>query len=247
MDGSGNRHLQLAIFGDSHYACVRQAHREGLADIDGVDLEYWGHIGRRFNFLDLQNGAIVPTDDFTAARFAKFNEKGRRFLPAADFDMILFIGTRIYLTAIFISLLTVGRAGTFISSGLKRRMVHDELSSQLGYRLAQGLAKTGTARIVVAPTAFWTKGYLPVEAAIPPEVRAATAQDRAEIWEIAVQAAAADGITLIPQPEETVVDGVFSRPAYAIDNHQDKGDFEHRNAAYGALILNRALALLRTG
>ena len=242
-----DRPLRLAIFGDSHYACVRQAQTQGLVNLEGIDLEYWGHVGRRFNFLELRDGAIFPTDDFTADRFAKFNAKGRRFLPAADFDMILFVGTRVYVTNIFKPLLQASRSGVFITSGLKRRMLEDHFCNQTGYRLARGLAATNTARIVIAPTAFWTLGEPGLDSIVTPEVRAGTAQDRAEIWRLAVLAAEAEGITLIPQPEETVTDGVFSRPEFAIGGYLERGDFEHRNPAYGALILNHALALLRAG
>ena len=125
--------------------------------------------------------------------------------------------------------------------------MQDLLCGQLGYQLARGLAATGTARIVVAPTAFWTQGYQPLERLVTPDQRASTAEDRAEIWQIIAGIAAEDGITMIAQPDETVIDGVFTSPEWAIGGYQGVGDFEHRSTAYGALILNRALALLRPG
>ena len=239
--------LRLAVFGDSHYGCVRLAQAQGLVNPEGIDLEYWGHIGRRFKFLDIRDGAIVPTDEVTADRFAKFNAKGRRFLPAADFDMILFVGTRIHLHNIFRPLLQAGRAGPFITSGLSRRMLEDHFSGQHGYRLARGLAATGTARIVVNPASFWTQGEPGLDSIVTPEVRFSTEQDRAEIWRLASLVFSADGITLIRQPEETVVEGIFTRPEFAVDGYLQRNDFEHRNPAYGALILNKALAMLRAG
>ena len=60
---------RLCIFGDSHYACLKQAEVQGLVDVSGVDLEYWGHVGGRFRYLEVRDGAIHPIDDFTA-RFA---------------------------------------------------------------------------------------------------------------------------------------------------------------------------------
>ena len=73
---------RFCIFGDSHYACLKQAEMQGLVDVSGIDLEYWGHVGGRFRYLEARDGAIYPKDDFTAMRFAKFNAKGRTFLPA---------------------------------------------------------------------------------------------------------------------------------------------------------------------
>lgn len=237
---------RLAIFGDSHYACLRQAHRLGLVDVSGAEIEYWGHVGRRFNFLELRDGAIVPTDDFTANRFAKFNEKGRRFLPAADFDMILFAGTRTYLALPFRHILHAQAHGPFLSSGLGKRCLRDHLALQSGYRLARGLAATDTARIVLSPVGFPTEGQPAMAARTTPEVRAATRAVRARLWQQVAEIAAEDGITLIPQPDETVIDGLFTRAGFAVDGYLEKKDFEHRNPAYGALILERAMAILRS-
>jgi len=92
---------RFCIFGDSHYACLRQAQRQGLVDMSGLEVEHWGHVGGRFLFLELRDGAIHPKDDFTAARFARFNEKARTFLPADAFDAILVMGARTYLLTPF--------------------------------------------------------------------------------------------------------------------------------------------------
>jgi hypothetical protein len=236
---------RLAIFGDSHYASVRQAHNLGLVDVSGAEIEYWGHVGRRFNFLALQDGAIVPTDDYTAQRFAKFNEKGRRFLPAADFDMMLFVGTRTHLGPTFLSLLHTSRHGPFITAGLRRRILQDALRRQFGYRLAMGLAGTDTARIVLAPVSFPTEGFPPLQSLATPDVCAATSDDRGELWQIVIDLAAEDHITLLPQPEGTVIDGAFTMAAFAVDDHIAKQDYAHRNAAYGALVLAQAMQVLR--
>lgn len=237
---------RLAVFGDSHYACLRQAHGLGLVDVSGADIEYWGHVGGRFNFLTLRDAEIVPTDDYTAQRFARFNAKGRRSLPAADFDMILFAGTRTYIGPVFQRFLQAGFHGPFLSSGLRRRVLCDSLNQQSGYRLARGLAATGTARIVLSPVAFHTEGHPRLSAQLTPEIRAASGEDRAELWDLATEIAAADGITLIPQPDETVADGVFTKAGFAVAGHAEKKDYEHRNPAYGALIFSRAMDVLRT-
>ena len=59
---------RLAVFGDSHYACLRLAHGQGLVDLSALDVEYWGHVGKRFRALDFRDGAIHPTDPVTAAQ-----------------------------------------------------------------------------------------------------------------------------------------------------------------------------------
>jgi hypothetical protein len=236
---------RFCVFGDSHYACLKQAETAGLVDASGVELEYWGHVGGRFLFLEAREGAVHPTDDFTARRFAKFNARGRTFLPAADFDCILVMGARCYSVGMFQMLARAACHGPFVSAGLRRRILADGLHRQLGYRLAQGLAASGTARVLLAPTSFPTLGH-ETGRAMTPEMMALGPEFRAEVWEAAIAAAAEDGITLIPQPDQTVAAGLFTAPEFAVDNHLQKQDFAHRNAAYGALILDHALAVART-
>jgi hypothetical protein len=147
---------RLCIFGDSHYACLKQAEFDGLVDVSGVDIEYWGHVGGRFRFLEFRDGAVRPLDDFTARRFAKFNAKGRKHLPAADFDVIHVTGARVYVWGLFNQLLLGLTGGPFVSSGLARRILVDGLRRQAGYRLATGLASTGKTRVLLSPVAYYT-------------------------------------------------------------------------------------------
>ncbi|NHB76569.1 hypothetical protein [Rhodobacter calidifons] len=238
---------RLCIFGDSHYACLRQAEAQGLVDVSGVDLEYWGHVGTRFRYLAFRDGAIHPLDDFTARRFAKFNARGRTFLPAADFDVIHVTGARVYVWGLFVRLLGALAEGPFVSSGLARRMLSDGLRGQSGYRLAAGLAATGTARVLLSPVAFYTAIPPARAGAISPAMAGLIPDRLPRFWEILEEVAAADGIRLLRQPAETVTAGLFTDPAYAVADHLAKADYEHRNAAYGALLLARAVALARQG
>lgn len=231
---------RFAIFGDSHYACLKQAELLGLVDMSGAEVEHWGHVGGRFLHLEFRDGAVHPTDEFTARRFAKFNEKGRTFLPAADFDVVLVMGARSYVLHPFQIILAAAAHGPFMSAGLQRRVVADSLRRQIGYQFAAGLAAEGQARVIMTPTSF------PTERAERPQPDfVARPEARAEIWQFAREAAAEDGIDLIAQPEETVVNGLFTSAAYAVEEHERKKDYAHRNAAYGALILERAMQIVR--
>lgn len=237
---------RFAIFGDSHYACLRQAQTQGLVDVSGIDLEYWGHIGHRFNHLEVRDGALHPTDDFTASRFAKFNEKGRLFLPAADFDVVLFAGARTYLGSVVRPILAASVQGPFLTSGLIRRMLRDHLRAQSGYHFARAFAATGTARILLSPVAFPTQGVPQYRSDINAPACAASVEAQQNLWQLIVDIAATDGITFLAQPPETIVDAVFTKEDFAIPDTLPRKDFEHRNAAYGALVLSQALAHLRS-
>jgi hypothetical protein len=238
---------RLCIFGDSHYACLKQAEVQGLADVSGVELEYWGHVGGRFRYLEFRDGAVHPIDDFTARRFAKFNAKGRQFLPAADFDTIHVTGARVYVWGLFNQVLRGMTQGPFLSSGLARRILTDGLRGQAGYRLAAGLAATGTARVLLSPIAYYTADPDRFADVLTPAIRDLIPDMVPRFWDILEEVAGEEGITLLRQPEETVTAGLFTDEAYAVANHVEKRDFEHHNAAYGALILSRAVRIARQG
>ena len=237
---------RFCIFGDSHYACLKQAEVQGLVDVSGVDLEYWGHVGGRFRYLRVRDGAIHPTDDFTAMRFAKFNAKGRTFLPAADFDAILVMGARVYIWRMFLRVLTLLTSGPMLSEGLQRRILTDNLRLHLGYQLARGLAADGTARILLAPTAYYTEGAESLTSAVPSAVAALIPDRLPWFWRVLEDAAAEDGITLLRQPEETVVHGLFTGVDFAVADHVRKQDFEHHNAAFGAAVLAQVMPIVRS-
>jgi hypothetical protein len=119
------------------------------------------------------------------------------------------------------------------------------LRGQTGYQLAAGLAANGP-KVLLAPVAFPTEGValkLPLATA---EVAASDPDLRAELWDILTATAAADGITLLPQPEASVTAGCFTRAEFAVAGHVAKKDYEHKNPAYGALVLESALPLLRS-
>lgn len=236
---------RLCIFGDSHYACLKQAEVQGLVDVSGVDLEYWGHVGGRFRFLEFRDKAIHPVDEFTAQRFAKFNAKGRTFLSPADFDVILVMGARVYVWRMFLQVLSGLASGPLLSKGLQRRILTDGLRGQQGYRLAQGLASTGTARILLSPIAYYTGDAKRAERYLPEPIAALVPEMVPEFWRILEAAAAEDGIQILRQPEETVTHGLFTDTAYAVADHVAKKDYEHHNARYGASLLPRVMNIVR--
>ena len=237
---------RFCIFGDSHYACLKQAEVQGLVDVSGVELEYWGHVGGRFRYLEFRDGAIHPVDDFTARRFAKFNAKGRTYLPAEDFDVILVMGARVYVWRLFLQVLGSLAHGPFLSQGLARRILTDGMRGQAGYRLTAGLASTETARILLAPVAYYTADPVRFAAAVTPEMAALIPEQVPDFWRIVHEVAREDGIEILQQPDETVSLGLFTDEAYAVADHVAKQDFEHHSVAYGAKILSRVMPIARS-
>ena len=149
---------RLCVFGDSHFACVRIAVDKGLVDTSGVDVEFWGNIGKQFRHLTWRNGQVEPMDDFTAQRFAKTNEKGRIVLNGADFDAIFFMGCRIDVHRLFPEALHRRRTPELrLSAGVERRWFADFIRRQPPYHFARNFAAQADTRVLLAPVPFDTE------------------------------------------------------------------------------------------
>ena len=235
---------RLAVFGDSHYACLRLAHGQGLVDLSALDVEYWGHIGKRFRALEFRDGAIHPTDPVTAARFAKFNEKGRLFLPAADFDAVLFMGCRIDLAAVFMGLVDAQMRGLFLTQGLRRAMLRARLNSLPAYGFAVAMAAEQRARILLHPVTMFGLGTADYDALVTDAMKQATPAARAAVMGFIGDEMAKDGVHLLPQQDATFAGGIYTNPEYLVEGHAQTNDYTHRTAAYGALVWQQVLDAL---
>jgi hypothetical protein len=237
---------RLCVFGDSHFACVKMAVDEGLVDLGGFDVEFWGNLGTQFRHLTWRNDQIEPLDDFTAGRFAKTNVHGRKVLDAKDFDVIFFMGCRIDIYRLFPEALHRRRTPEqHLSSGVETRWFTDFIRRQPPFQFAQGFAAQGQAQVFAAPVSFDTEGF---DETIPDDfaaAREATETDRAALWQTIREIMAEDGVILVPQPEETVVSGCCTDPRFAVAKYKERNDRTHKNSQYGALILNRVLDGLR--
>ena len=78
-----------------------------------------------------------------------------------------------------------------------------------------------------------------------PRATEATAADRTRVWQMFAQLLADDGITLIAQPDETVVNGVFTSADFAIEGAEASGDAGHKSPEFAALMLRAFVAAAR--
>jgi hypothetical protein len=227
---------RIAIFGDSHYACLRMAQNQGLVDVSAYDVEYWGHVGKRFRLLEFRDGAIHPMDDATAQRFAKFNEKGRTSLPAADFDEIVFVGCRIDIGRVFLALIDAYMQGQYLSLGLRQAMARHRLRGIAPYGMAADMAALGKARIWLHPISMFGQGTDEYGSLITPAMRGATPAARDAVWQVFQDVTAQDGIGLLRQLDHTYAEGVYTDRAYLVEGYAENNDYTHRAPAYGALV-----------
>ena len=233
---------KLCIFGDSHIGCMKIALTEGIFTTrHALDFEFWGADGPRFRALDLVGSTVVPRPEVLKT-VLMVNGKGKEVLDPVEFDAILFMAARVRSQDLFTPLLhRMQQADGFISNAVFRQICQDWLPRNRGYRTAKAMAATKTANIFLAPTTFTTEGF---ENQLSDKQRGAFSalpQDRDRIWQELTRIAADDGITLIPQPEETVVNGCMTRKEYANTLTTGGIDPVHRNPKYAALLLGKVV------
>ncbi len=236
---------RVCIFGDSHFVALRRAVDEGLVEMPGFELVWRGHAGHRFRQIEFRGSVIEATDEATAAKFSRSKGCGREIVDSRKFDVVLFAGCRLTIANVFADILNADRTpGSFYSSGLKRDIVRWCLEGFKTYQFAQKFAQIGHARILFAPVSFPTSGGEKAMRADCPAAYSATKAERDAIWQIFHDTMEEDGIELIVQPEVTVTQGCLTDPKFGVDGYIEKNDHTHKNAAYGALVLESAKKLI---
>lgn len=236
--------LRFCVFGDSHIACIKHALDEDLLDMQGIELEFWGAPGPQFRDIHFLEGQLVGTTEAARNNLAKINPARSAALVPQDFDGFLFIGCRLRLSEFVVPLLQnqAGKPG-YVSAAVRDLMLRRWLEGCRWYRAAREFAKERP--VYFSPAGFLNDGSLSEEDVAKAINTEATASDRCALWDQIEQAMASDSITLLRQPEETVTRGGLTARSYATTLGSQDDDAVHKNGAYGALILNQALAQMR--
>lgn len=229
----------LCIVGDSQIGSVALALKEGLTAVpDGYSLEFWGSEGPTFRTIDWVDGAMRPAPA-ALERVLEVNGNGRDHVAPGQFDTVIFYGARLRVATFFAQYFqwASGRV-THPSRSVLETAVHDFAISTRAYRMGRSLAAAGD-RVFYIPAPFSTDGvrdlaapgslYHPYPAAF-----AATAEDRAYLWDVFEEVAARDGMTLIRQPEDTVTSGILTKAEYSCAGAVEEDDIGHKSPAFAA-------------
>jgi len=238
------RNLRFCVFGDSHIACVKHALDEGLLDLEGVELEFWGAPGPQFRDLHLEDGRFVGTSAAARDSLAKINPARSAGLEPQAFDGFLFIGCRLRASDFLVPVLASqpGALG-YLSQAVRDLMLTRWLEGCRWYRAAHEFAKQRP--VFFSPAGFLNDGIVSEDEVARTVNTEATEAERDMLWDQIAKAMGEDNIQLIRQPEETVTRGGLTRAAFATSLGDQGDDSVHKNGAYGALILNQALGALR--
>ena len=241
----------LCIFGDGHIGSVRRALDAGLVGLDGFEVEFWGAAGPLFRQIDIKKGVVRPIGKDAEEVVLRVNGKGRGALAPGDFDTYLFYGARLRIAEFMLPYLHHLRDPQQAASlAVMQAAARQFLASCRAVRIARSFAASGSTRVFFAPAPLMTdgmagQGALKAPMKDYPCATEATAADRALIWQTFAQILGADGITLISQPDDTVVNGAFTHADFAIEGAQASGDAGHKSPEFAALMLQAFVAASR--
>ncbi|NKW72152.1 hypothetical protein HGD85_04135 [Rhodobacteraceae bacterium R_SAG10] len=237
----------LCLFGDSHLGCLKLALSADLVDRRGLEIEFWGADGPYFRQLRLKDGAIRP-DSGAVERVELVNGRGRKHLCASDFHAILFMGARLRVGEFLAPFVERMREDNgYLSRAVARRLAGRWLNKTRSYRYAKEMAKTGGATILYFPTPLLTEGAIDSGPTLAKVEHPKDALIPGFGWDSLCAAARGDGISLIRQPEMTTTVGLHTLSQYGCDHYRALNDPVHKNAAFGAIVLDHAIALLDAG
>ena len=255
--------MRVLVIGNSHAACLIEAWRSRGAEparAAGLAMDFFARAGAALTEFACDAGRVfAPTPEGRAFQ-QRLGQKESFML--ADYDSIVVIGHEL---SIFRLVQIVGRSHVLgwpydnrpdlavITRACLRDALADALDATNAARilrqLGPALAATGQ-RLLAVPQPFPSPAICEgrtkamhfariCEAGIGPQCR--------ELFNsVAETRMAALGALFLPQPPQTVVDGILTRTAFTtgakrlvdLTKPQATGDVLHANAAYGALILN---------
>jgi hypothetical protein len=235
----------ICVFGDSHIACIKHALDENRVSVPFGRLEFWGASGPSFRGIHLKDRRLQPLTEDAQEQVKMISGTGRGSLAPEDFDVFLFVGSRLRAQSYIVPMLwrAQDEAG-YLSQAVRDAVLERWLTGCRSYRAARAFAASGKTRVFFAPASFMNDQVLDEKVVARSINQQATAAERSALWEGVAQRMDRDGITLIAQPEQTVTRGCLTRIEYASSRAIELQDPVHKNGAFGALILKAMFAQL---
>lgn len=250
------------VIGNSHTSSMRIALRDGAERWPEFDPDIFAMPGGTLFNLELRDRSFVPTNAETKKQMAFYN--GVPALPLSGYDGFVVLGgisfkqlaelQATHRSGDFPSV-RAGRPCRLVSTGLVDAMMQRRIDDSSALRVMRALSGLGQGPVLFMDTVFPSaeahagaksfKTYLEMVArgdGAAFHARYMALMDR-EIGDAAIR---------LPQPGETVVDGLFTAPEWMrgsmrlnphSDVPHDADDYGHANAAYGALQVD---AVIRT-
>ena len=239
--------LRTCLIGNSHLAAVKTAWDEhGSASFDP---SFYGALNRDWSHLVVENGLLVASSSALAKQMQATG--GATTIDPAQFDAFVLIGfslsfhrfAKVYETHRLAEHVT--RAGAPISPAGLRAAIRDFMDATVCLDVAKRIRSIFKGPILVCPIPNISAAARRLS---QPEARKLNVLSDEAIFAPALagviasvlgELAAKHGFTVLPQPEQTVEDLVYTREDYAIGQTKaGEPDYLHANSAYGALVLD---------
>lgn len=240
----------IFIIGNSHLGALVRAENENLKFSErGYDVVYWGAAGGNFPLITYVDG-ILKSPYPSQSRLIS----GDRFsdLPVGEADMLFFYGCSVNLSY------EAGRMGALllesgvISAAFKREILEELIAEWWKAKAVRSWIEQIRGVWPDKPVIFSPQPYVAKHGGAFKKIgdRAAleiqsTITARCRAW------ADVQGVTFVTQPDETVIDGVYTNPEYTkdalmmrTDKLHDASDFNHMNAAYGGVVMRNILSIV---
>lgn len=232
--------IRLCIIGNSHAAALKHAAAEVCARNPDIQLSFFAAKSNMTGDLAVQDGVYRPLTDALADQIA-LTSGGLRAIDPQDWDAYLVYG--------FSRRPHPKDFALGLSHGFRRAIFAERIAQCLLPQHLAALRSLGTAPIFAALT--------PMPAPTGTMRRRRLLRHHDEVAVAQETCGDPHGATLVPQPDSTILDGLFTRPEYSagsapLDTAQpapkqphDRGETRHMNAAYGKVWLTTFLPILR--
>ena len=256
----------LLVIGNSHVVALRLALRDNP--------DRWADLGATFfalppaplRQLSLQDGHLLPDTVEAQRHMRRLN--GTDQLALAGYDAFLIVGgpafsavaqlQRSHRSLDFPSV-AAGQPCDLISTGYMDAMIRHRVRYSAALKLARMLESLQEGPVLLAEAPLPSEECRDDPAGLEHYLQMIQRGDAAHFWaryRQALQDVAGAGVTVVPQPPQTIADDFFTardwmRGSFGLgrdgeEPHQDR-DYHHANPGYGGLqldLLMKALAAL---
>jgi hypothetical protein len=235
---------RVCIIGNSHIAALKLAIRDGLFRSDGLEVVFWGVTGNGFQDIVFDGGRLVSPDTEFVLRVSD----GRYETIDPDaFDAIVIHGPAVRYTRLFESLRHDNTSLVWYSAACLREGVASWIEANHASTLIRAMRGSYKGRIVCSP--------MPLIAAHSGHFKdqQVEAAELDRLDGVLGDVYRGIGAEYLPQPRETVTENKYTIADYSIGSvrlggdlkvQHGRTDFQHMNAQYGRLVLEKLAAHL---
>lgn len=257
--------MKICIYGNSHVAALKLAVEEVNLKHPNIEIDFWAIKQRHLDFFNMSHDGVLSLSHALQKRNKRKWRKirrmansinGRRVLDLREYDIILRVGLDDGKEKIreLLAGYDVGTKKTdrqLISPDFFSSICTTHVESQLPLQEWQ---YPSNARHFAMVCPYWSETVLMDTSdsynLLKQFVQQSGRVDLMKIYEQSVKNRLKSiGVTLIPQPSETLTSDLLSKETYSVDSRKitnlddqdNKGDFAHLNSKYGYLCLMKLL------